>query len=295
MRYTLTALLGFALCAVALAQPPEPTPIPLPLPSQAPKVAPSADPAPIPLKAPKDVPQPTQAELASLSKTLHSLALANLPNPLVKSNDGWGKQKEFVEGRVMLRKAEKFGPEAPRVLVNDGLWRRITVTPRNPNETLGVVVSELVRFDAETAHMTVDTAMDIDFRVEHQLWKRGHQFYSGETRGHCKAGVKLKAEVVTKSTKVPGSFFPEVKLSIKATDAKLFYDKVVIDHTAGLDGLDAQKAGDFVIDLVKTVKPELEGQLLEKANAAIVKAATVKDVKVPLDKLLATPAVAPKK
>ncbi|HEY1192098.1 MAG TPA: hypothetical protein VGE74_31005 [Gemmata sp.] len=291
MRYPLTALLGAVLGAAASAQPPEPTPIPLPLP--APNPAPVPAPAPIPLRAPKDVPQPTQAEIASLSKTLHALALAHLPTPLVKASDGWGKQKEFVEGRLMLRKTAKFGPEVPRVTVNDGLWRRITVSARNPKETLGVAISELVRFDANTAHLTVDTAMDIDFRVEHQLWKRGHQLYTGETRGHCKAGLELKAEVVTKSTKVPGSLFPAVTLTIKATGAKLFYDDLVVDHTAGLDGADAQKAADFVLDLVKGVKPELEAQLLEKANAAIVKAATVKDVKVPLDKLLAVPS--PKK
>ncbi|AWM35827.1 hypothetical protein GobsT_64740 [Gemmata obscuriglobus] len=282
MRFTLTALLGTLLVAVATAQPPEPTPLPLPAP------APAA-PLPIKLKAPKDVPQPTRAELESLEKTLRTLALAHLPTPLVKSDKGWGKQKEFVEGRVMLRNAKKFGPEAPRVQINDGLWRRITVTARNPNETLGVSIPELVKLSPDAARLGLDTVMDIDFRVEHQFWKRGLQLYSGETRGHCKAGLKMKAEVLTKTKAVPGSFLPEVTITIKATEANLFYDKVVIDHTAGLDGADAQKAGEFVIDLVKAIKPDLEQQLLEKANAAIMKAAASKEVKVPLDKLLAAP------
>jgi hypothetical protein len=289
MRFTLTAALGALMVAAAAAEPPEPVPIPLPLPAPAPSITPVQAPAPIKLKAPKDVPQPTRTEIESLAKTLRTLALTNLPNPLVKSNDGWGKQKEFVEGRIMLRNTKKFGPEAPRVVVNDGLWRRITVAPRNPNETLGVSITELVKLDPDTAHLVLDTVMDIDFRVEHQLWARGHQLYSGETRGHCKAGLKLKAEVLTKMKKVPSSFLPEVTLTIKATEANLFYDKVVIDHTAGLDGVDAQKAGEFVIELAKSVKPDLEKQLLEKANAAIVKAASSKEVKVPLDKLLATP------
>ena len=289
MRLGLTAILGALLVATASAQPPDPIPLPLPLPAPKPTTAPLPEPAPIKLKAPKGVAQPSQAEIEALSKTLRSLALANMPTPLVKANDGWGKQKEFIEGRLMLRNAKKFAPEVPRVKVNDGLWRRITVTARNPDETLGVAITELVKVDQDTANLVLDTVMDIDFRVEHQFWVRGRQLYSGETRGHCKAGLKLKAEVLTKTTKVPGSFFPEVKLTIKATEANLFYDKVAIDHTAGLDGPDAQKAGDFVIDLVKSIKPDLEQQLLAKANAAIVKAASAKEIKVPIDKLLAAP------
>jgi hypothetical protein len=295
IRYTLTAVLGAMLIAGASAQPPkpDPDPIPLPLPAPAPMQAPGL--TPIPLKAPKDVPQPTPQEIAALSKTLRTLALANLPNPLVKADDGWGKQKEFVVGAVMLRNSKKFGPEAPRQLVNDGLWRRITVQPRNPADTLGVGITELVRADANTALLTIDTEMEIDFRVEHQLWKRGHQLYSGETRGHCKAGLRLKAEVMTKTEKVPGSFFPNVTLIIKVTDAKLFHDKIVIDHTAGLDGEDAQKAGEFVLDLVKTLKPDLEKQLLDKANAAIIKAVGSKEIKLQLDKILGSSAPAAKK
>ncbi|AMV28394.1 hypothetical protein VT84_28580 [Gemmata sp. SH-PL17] len=284
MRYTATMVLGLVLVAGTSAQPPDPEPVPLPLPAPKPTLAP----APIPLKAPKSVPQPTSQEVADLSKTLRTLTLANLPEPLVKANDGWGKQKEFVVGAVMLRNPKRFGADAPRQMVNDGLWRRTTVTARKPADTLNVAIADLVRLDANTANLALDTEMEIDFRVEHQLWKRGIQLYSGETRGHCKAGLKIKAEVVSKSEKLPGSFFPKVTLLIKVTDAKLFHDKIIIDHTAGLDGEDAKAAGDFVLDTVKTLKPDLEKQLLDKANAAIMKGAGSKEIRLELDKLLGT-------
>ncbi|MBP3955932.1 hypothetical protein J8F10_11615 [Gemmata sp. G18] len=286
MRFAAPLALGFVLTAGVSAQPPEPEPIPLPLPAAKPTQAP----APIPLKTPKSVPQPTPQEIAALSKTLRTLALANLPNPLVKANDGWGSQKEYVVGAVMLRNAKRFGPDAPRQMVNDGLWRRTTVLARKPDDTLNVAIAELVRHDVNTATLVLDTEMEIDFRVEHQLWKRGLQLYSGETRGHCKAGLKLKVEVVSKTEKDPGSFFPKVTLLIKVTDAKLFHDKIAIDHVAGLDGEDAKSAGNFVLDTVKTIKPDLEKQLLDKANAAIMKAAGSKEIKLELDKILGTAA-----
>ena len=64
---------------------------------------------------------------------------------------------------------------------------------------------------------------------------------------------------------------------------------------AGLDGEPAQAIGELVIDLVKAVKPDLEKELLEKGNAALLKAAGTKEVKLELDKLMKSGAAPPKK
>ena len=205
----------------------------------------------------------------------------------MKSNDGWGKQKEYAVGKVMLRRPDKLPPDAPREIVNDGLWRRFTVSARDPEKTLAIGITRIEphgRRDKLVA--TVNVVMDINFRMEQQLWKRGHELYSGETRGHCQAAVRLKATVVHKTEFKPGQFLPEIALKITTTEAKLWYDKLVIDHTAGLDGEDAKAVGDFVIDTIKSTMPELEKQLLEKGNAAILKAAGTKEFKVELDKLM---------
>ena len=286
MRYSTAAVLAALLAASAFAQPPDPEPIPLPLPAPMPKA--------IPLKRPKQIEQPNPEEVVAISKLMRDMALQHMPDPLVKANDGWGKQKEFVVGKVMLRDPKKFGPEVPRELFNDGLWRRFTVTARDPADTLGIGITELVRPEADTMLVTINVAMDINFRMEQQLWVRGRQLYSGETRGHCTGAVQLKAVVTHKTEFKPGALFPDIALKVTTTEAKLFYDKIVIDHTAGLDGDDAKKVGDLVVDLVKSVKPELEKELLEKANAAIVKAAGTKEVKLQRDKLLSA-GVLPKK
>lgn len=285
MRYSAVAVLAALLGASVSAQPPDPDPIPLPLPAPPLKA--------VPLKAPKQIEQPKPEEVAAISKLMRDMGLQHMPDPLVKANDGWGKQKEFVVGKVMLRDPKKF-PDAPRELFNDGLWRRFTVTARDPAETFGVGITELVRPDADTMFVTVHVVMDINFRMEQQLWKRGLQLYSGETRGHCKGAVQLKAVVAHKTEFKPGSFLPDIALKVTTTEAKLFYEKIVIDHTAGLDGDDAKKVGELVVDLVKSVKPELEKELLEKANAAIVKAAGTKEVRLQLDKLMSA-GVLPKK
>jgi len=289
MRSSFAVILAAVIGCPALAQPPEPDPIPLPLPPPAPKA--------VPLKVPagtKVPEQPKPEQVAAISALMRDMLLQKLPDPLVKANDGWGKQKEFAVGKVMLRNPNRVDPELPRQLFNDGLWRRFTVAARDPDKTLGVGITELTRPAEDKLLVTINVVTDIDFRMEQQLWKRGHQLYSGETRGHCKAGVQLKASVVHKTEFKPGQFLPEIALTITTTEAKLFYDKLVIDHTAGLDGEDAKKVGDLVIGLVKDVMPDLEKQLLEKGNAAIVKAAGTKEVKLQLDKLIGA-GVVPKK
>lgn len=290
MRFTVVTFAAL-LAAPAFAQ--EPEPLPLPLPPKPP--APTPAPTPLPLKAPKDIPQPTPDEAAGIAKLMRDMALQKMPDPLVVANDGWGKQKEFAVGRVMLRNPNKF-PDAPKEVVNDGLWRRFTVTARDPDKTFAVGFAELVRPTADQLNATLNVAMDINFRMEQQLWVRGRQLYSGETRGHCKSAVQLKAVVGHKTEFKSGSLLPEIALKITTTEAKIFYDGLTIDHTAGFDlkGEDAKKAGDLVIDLVKAVKPDLERQLLEKGNAAIVKAAGTKEIKLQLDKLM-TAGVLPKK
>jgi hypothetical protein len=290
MRYCAVAVLAALLAGAAFTQPPGPEPEPLPLP-QPPTPAPKA----VPLKAPKGIDQPKPEEVAAISKMLRDMAIQKMPEPLLKANDGWGKQKEFAVGKVMLRKTNRAAPEMPRALVNDGLWRRFTVAARDPQKTLAIGVTELVRPADDTMNVTINVAMEINFRMEQQLWVRGRQLYSGETRGHCQGAVQLKATVVHKTIPKPGSLFPDVNMKITTTDAKLFYDKLVIDHTAGLDGEDAQKVADLVIDLIKAIKPDLEKELLEKGNAAIVKAAGTREVKLELDKLLKAAAVKPKK
>jgi|GEM_PF-715047 len=295
MRYSLMAVLAALLVSTAFAAPPEPEPIPLPLPpppSATPKPIPLKTPEspkpsvlPIPLKAPKTIEQPTPEEAVAIAKLMREMALQHMPAPLVKANDGWGKQKEFAVGRVMLRKPNRVSPELPRAMFNDGLWRRFTVSAREPDKTLDIGITELVRPEADKMLVTINVAMDINFRMEQQLWKRGLELYSGETRGHCKTAVQLKAVVVHKTEFKPGALLPDIALKITTTDAKLFYDKLTIDHTAGLDGADAQAVADFVLDLLKKIKPDLEKELLEKGNAAIVKAAGTKEIKLQLDKL----------
>lgn len=275
------ALLTLALsAAVVAAEPPKPAKD-LPILPPPPKPAKDVPPLPPSPKAEAKKTDPAQAEL--LANLLRDLVAKKIPDPLTKSSSNWGKQSAVTTVRRF-----RVGSEPVREMVNDGLWRRVEVRVPDPSKVM-LDVTELTHPEEGKMLATVVVACDrVDMKMEHQLWRKGRRLYGGETRAHCQAGITLKAEVTTKSEfkKDAPLALPEVTFTVKVTDAQLSYGKIVVDRTIGLDGDAAEAVGDLALKVVKAVAPDLEKDLLEKANAAVVKAAGTREFKVTLDKLL---------
>lgn len=277
----LSLLAGAAVGAADEPKLPPPNPIPLlPPPKAEPKPAPKVEPK----AAPKAEPKKTDpAEAAAMAKMLRDLVVKTAPDPLVKSSHNWGNQKVMA-----VRYREGFRQWTPPVAeqLNDGLWRKYSVRIPEPDK-LAVAVTELTHPEENKTLATVCVACDrVDLHMEHQLWRNGRRFYAGETDAHCKGALVIKAEVVTRSEPKKGSLFPDVTLVVTVTDAKLHYDDIVVDKTAGFEGATAQALGDAAIRALRSLAPDVERNLVEKANAAIVKAAGTREFKVGLDKVL---------
>jgi hypothetical protein len=222
---------------------------------------------------------PAPAETEALAKALRGLLLQHLPDPLVQTAPGWGHQKEVTVGG-RLRGAPV------KAMRNDGHWRRLTVRAKNPAHTLALGVKDAAYPEPGRVTFTALLGLDCGLKFEQQLWRHGARLYSGETRARCRAALALKCEVTSRTEPKPGSLLPDVVFRVRVTDAQFFYDGLVVEHTAGVGGDAARLLGDAVIQAVKKVKPDLERDLLARANAAIVKAADTKEVRVSLGKLL---------
>ena len=262
-------LLVLAISSVAFAaEPHDPVPAGLPSPF-AKKASPKTDPE----------------EAAALSKVLRDLAKKKLPDPISKSSQNWGHQKAAT---VIHRYREglRIWSEAVQEFRNDGVWRRTTIRLPEPDK-VALAVTELTHPEPGKMLATVAIVAErVDIRFEQQVWKNGLRLYGGETRAHCKGGLVLKAEVASKSEVKKGSFLPDVTLKLRVTDADLYHEKLIVDHTAGLDGDAAKAFGDVLLDVVKAIKPNLEKDLRDKAEAAIVKAVGIREFKLALDQLL---------
>ena len=232
-----------------------------------------APPPPAPSPAPPPRPEPIDpADVRALEATIRGLLLANMPDPLVQSAPGWGNQKEVTVGGRLTGMPVKE-------MKNDGTWRRLSVIARDPQKSLAVGLRDAVYPEPGRATFTAMIGLDVDLRFEQQLWQNGVRLYSGETRGRCRAALLLKCEITSRAEKKPGSLLPDVIVRGRATDAQFFYENLVIEHTAGIGGDGAKVLGEAAIRTVKQLKPDL----LAKANAAVVKAADTKEVRVSFD------------
>jgi len=247
----------------------------------------AAPPRPIAPPPKVETKQPLPPEAEFFAQMVGDLLRKNVPDPLTKSNMNWGHQKAET---VIKRRREglRFWTEPVQEFHNDGVWRRVEVRIADPSKLL-LGINELTYPSEGKMLATVAVACErVDLKFEQQVWRNGTRLYAGETRGHCEAGIILKVVVTTKTEYKKGGLLPipEFAVQVKATEAFLFHNQIIIDQTGPFDGEAAKSVGEAMLRLVKAFKPDLEGDILEKANVAILKAAGTREFKVALDKVL---------
>jgi hypothetical protein len=240
-----------------------------------------------PVKAPTPAPTAEKGpDTKQLADTLQKLLLTNLPDPLVKSEHDWGKQKEGAIGIRWEKKGViRYRPEVMRDVKNDGHWERVTVTAVEPEKKLKLTVSNVRTPEVGKTLFDAVVQTDVKLKYEQQHWAMGKRVYAGETRANCTAGVTMTVEVTSRNEYPPGALLPTVVLRLRVSEADLRYWDLECEHTLGMDGPAAKALGKAVHEVMKKVKPDMEKGLLEKANAAVVKAADTKEVKVELGNL----------
>lgn len=225
---------------------------------------------------------PTAEELSLIIKGLLKSAL---PSPLVQQEFNWGHQRKFANGITWEKDGILRKPRVQEKMKNDGTWRKIKVEAVDPERTLSLRVFNVQKPEKGKITFLVIISMPTRITFNQQLWAAGTRVYSGETRARCKPMLLLSCESTTRTVK-NGSFFPDVVFRMRVTHAKLSYENLVIEHTAGIGGDGAKLLGETILEFVKDVRPSLEKNMLEKANKAIVKAGDTKEVKLSLSKLL---------
>jgi hypothetical protein len=210
---------------------------------------------------------PNPAELAGIFR---SLLLNHLPDPLVEGQSNWGHQVEA-----------KFGPR----LKNNGVWRKYRISAMSPAQTLTVDIKDLKPVDADRTTFEMRIGFDAQIDLQQQLWERNLRLYSGSTLARAKVQAVLQCEVTTKVESGKGPL-PDFVFRLRVVKADLSYKDFDVVHLAGMGGDGAKVIGEALHGLLLDIKPSLEKDLLEKANAAIVKAGDTKEVRVSLNKLL---------
>jgi hypothetical protein len=164
---------------------------------------------------------------------------------------------------------------------NDGHWWKVRINGKNLADTLVVDLRELRQPGGGVTTFRLFVSFDAVILYEQQTWKMGARLYSGSTRARCRVRLALDCEALAKFEKGK-KLLPDAVFRLRVVRSDLGYDNLVVEHTAGVGGEAAKVLGDAVVGGMRQWKPSLERNLREKANAAIVKAADTKEVRVNL-------------
>ena len=97
--------------------------------------------------------------------------------------------------------------------------------------------------------------------------------------------LTLNCEALTRFEK-NGTWLPDTVFRLRVVKADFQYDNLVVEHTGGVSGEAAKVLGDAVVGGMRRWKPSLERKLVEKANAAVVKAGDTKEVRFSLVEMM---------
>lgn len=219
----------------------------------------------------------------ALAGSLRGFLVDNLQPLLYESWPGWGKT-------VPVKRTEWHGqglnvrPEVRIKQRKDGTWQHIRFTADNLADTLIVDIRDL---KAEPGRITFQVFLAFDANIYHlvQKWKKGLKLYDGHTQARLRVKVLLACEASCR-LESSGSLLPDAVVRFRVARSDVGYDNLVFEHVGGLGGEAAQLLGDAIHNGIEKLHPDLEANLLGKANAAIVKAADTKEVRVSLLKLL---------
>jgi hypothetical protein len=216
---------------------------------------------------------------------LRELLVQFLPVTLYESSPGWGNGAQVPNGVKWPGHGLRRRPEVRYDLKQDGTWRHVRLTADNLAQSLIFSITDLKYTD--DGRLTFATAAWFDVRVqfEQQQWKSGVRLYAAGARARFRVKLALACEA-TLRLEATGALLPDVVVRLRVTGSNVAYDHLVVEHLAGVGGTGARWLGELVRSTVHELRPSLERRLLDRANAAILKAGDSREVRLSVDSLL---------
>jgi hypothetical protein len=207
-----------------------------------------------------------------------------MPSPLYEDAQGWGQTKDVTVIRWRGRGLDVHPVKVHKAQKN-GDWRKVQLAADNLADTLIFDLRNLQATDTGCLTFTVFFSFDARVHYDHQKWDEGLKLWDSALQARLRVKLTLDCEVTVRLDD-KGELLPEAALRVRATKADLKYDNLVVEHIAGVGGAAAKLMGETAHRMLHELKPQLERDLLAKADAAIAKAADTKEVRVRLTDLV---------
>lgn len=249
--------------------------------------APAAEPPapPKPASTPPLAPLPGNGSNDAVAAALRNCVLQSLPTPLYEGYHGWGQTRRVANGVKWSGEVLPLRPKVQHAERNNGTWRKIRITAENLPNSLVFALSDVRPIESGRTAFTVSLSFDARVHYEKQVWEAGVRLLSDSARARIRVRLTLNCEVSARFEPT-GRLLPDAVFRLRVSHSDLGYDHFVMEHVAGVGGDLAKVLGDTVKGTLHRFDPALERHLLEKANAAIEKAADTKEVRLSLGSLL---------
>jgi hypothetical protein len=220
-------------------------------------------------------------DIEALERTLREMIVRNAPDPLFEKGYNWGHLEWVPRGLEWHGKVLPLRPRVQYSFKEDGVWRRLRLTAPNLNDTLILDIRNFRNGRDGTTLFDLDVALGVLVHYDQQTWQNGHRLYAGSVRARLRVKVLLTCAMTTQ-VEFGKAFLPDVTFRLRVTKADLGHDNFVVEHAYGMGGDLAKKLGETAQAWLHERHPELEQELLRKANAAILKAGDTKEIKLGL-------------
>jgi hypothetical protein len=219
--------------------------------------------------------------LETLSAALKPLIAQSLPAVLYEKTTNWGHQELAPNGI----RWHGVRPEVIKTLKNDGKWTRLRAAAQDLPHTLAMNITDFKTLDADTQAFKVYVVFQAGVEYEQQNWNLGVRMWSGSVRARLQLKLALDCENVIRIGPRKG-LFPDIVFRLRVVKAAVSYDNLVVEHLNGVGGSAARLMGEALRSTLKQWKPSIERNLLARAEAAIVKAADTREVRIGLGGLV---------
>jgi hypothetical protein len=221
----------------------------------------------------------------ALAGNLRGYLVQALPQPLFEDHKHWNQKKWVTRGIKWRGKGLRIHPERQRQLKNHGQWWKVRVEADRPADTLLVDIREVQTPEPGRILFTAFLSLDTRIYYDRQHWRHNVRLYAGSIRARMRVSARLRCETIARLDTTT-KWNPEVILGLRVVQANVGYDNLVVEHLPGIGGDLAKFLGAAVHASIIQWRPSLERKLLEKLNAAIVKAGHTREVRITLLKLL---------
>jgi hypothetical protein len=225
------------------------------------------------------------AATAGVADNLRAILIEAMPDPLVEEHSHWGGQRLVAHGLDWHGKGLHLRPEVEKVPRNDGRWWRVKASAVRLPDTLIVTLRDVHSTAPGLTTFTAFVSFEARVEYDHQNWDRGVRLYGGSAAARMRLNLTLHCEATTK-LEPNGTLLPDAVFRLRVTQADLSYDHFEVDHVNGVGGDLAKIIGEAAKAGVEQWRPSLERNLIQKADAAIVKAGDTKEVRLSVLNLL---------